>query len=74
MSNLQKLETVNDESETRSLDDTIYRARYVLPSASSLQPFASAMAPLSGVPDFVEVLVVFHQLFLLPTLVLVFLN
>tara|TARA_B100000927_G_scaffold135778_1_gene109549 strand:+ start:2419 stop:8418 length:6000 start_codon:yes stop_codon:yes gene_type:complete len=28
---------INRKSETRSLDDTIYRARYVLPSASSLE-------------------------------------
>ena len=35
---------INRKSETRSLDDTIYRARYVLPSASSLD----ARPPIEG--------------------------
>ena len=35
---------INRKSETRSLDDTIYRARYVLPSASALE----ARPPIEG--------------------------
>ena len=35
---------INRKSETRSLDDTIYRARFVLPSASSLD----ARPPIEG--------------------------
>ena len=35
---------INRKSETRSLDDTIYRARFVLPSASSLE----ARPPIEG--------------------------
>ena len=35
---------INRKSETRSLDDTIYRARYVVPSASSLD----ARPPIEG--------------------------
>ena len=36
--------SLTEKSETRSLDDTIYRARFVLPSASSLE----ARPPIEG--------------------------